>query len=164
MADKMSPEARSALMSRVRSKDTAPERMVRSLLHRMGYRFRIHQRSLPGTPDIMLRRHRTAIFVHGCFWHGHEGCRRSRLPETRRDFWEAKISRNIGRDSEAVAGLERLGIRVLVLWECELRNVESVRATLHRHFDDGAVEDGAQIEDGRPGNHAAGTAEAPERV
>lgn len=148
MADKMSPEARSALMSRVRSKDTQPEHVVRRLLHGMGYRFRIHQRSLPGTPDIVLRRHRTAIFVHGCFWHGHEGCRRARLPETRRDFWEAKISRNIARDSEAISELERLGFRVLVLWECELKNTESLRWLLRHHFEDGVVKDGAQIEDG----------------
>ena len=151
MADKMSPEARSALMGKVRSKNTAPERLVRSVLHRMGYRFRIHQRTMPGTPDIVLRRHRTAIFVHGCFWHGHEGCRRSRLPQTRRDFWEAKINRNIARDSDAVAELERLGFRVLVLWECGLKDVESVRAALRSHFDVETVVDGAQIENGRPG-------------
>ncbi len=156
MADKMSPEARSALMSRVRSKDTKPEHVVRRLLHGMGYRFRIHQRLLPGTPDIVLRRHRTAIFVHGCFWHGHEGCRRARLPETRRDFWEAKISRNITRDSEATVELEKLGFRVLVLWECELKNAELLRSVLRRHFEDGAVADGAQIEDGRPGDDPSG--------
>ena len=150
MADRISPAARSALMSRVRSKNTKPELLVRSVLHRMGYRFRIHQRNLPGTPDIVLRRHSTAIFVHGCFWHGHAGCKRAGLPETRRDFWETKISRNIDRDSVAIAALERLGFRVLVLWECELKNVESVRQSLRGHFDEKATADGAEITNGRP--------------
>jgi DNA mismatch endonuclease, patch repair protein len=150
MVDRISTAARSALMSRVRGKNTKPELLVRSLLHRMGYRFRIHQKKLPGTPDIVLRRHSTAVFVHGCFWHGHAGCSRARLPETRRDFWESKISRNIARDSDAAAALERLGFRVLVLWECELKDVEPVRETLRGHFDEKAMPDGAEIEDGRP--------------
>lgn len=131
-------------MSRVRGKNTKPERSVRSLLHRAGFRFRIHKRDLPGTPDIVLKRHRAAIFVHGCFWHGHEGCRRSKLPETKTDFWRTKIDRNIERDSAAVDALERLGYRVLVLWECEIRNREEVRARVLRFLSGGAG-DGEEV-------------------
>ena len=147
MVDRLSPAQRSALMSRVRGKDTAPELKVRRLLHQLGYRFRLHQRNLPGSPEIVVKRHRTAIFVHGCFWHGHEGCRRSQLPETRRDFWEAKINRNIERDSRAAAELGSLGLRVLVLWECELKNQDVLRSVLMQHFDEKAKDDGPEIAD-----------------
>jgi len=145
MTDKLTAEARSALMSRVRNKNTKPELVVRSILHRMGFRFRIHQRTLPGTPDIVLARHRTAIFVHGCFWHSHANCRRGRLPTSRSDFWEAKIRRNIERDSVAEAALDSLGYRVLVLWECEVKDEESVRGKLRRHFGEKAVLHGAAV-------------------
>jgi DNA mismatch endonuclease (patch repair protein) len=102
MADVFSPEKRSAVMASIRSKDTGPQLLVRRLLHGMGYRFRLHRRDLPGTPDLVLPGRRKAIFVHGCFWHGHEGCRLATSPATRREFWEAKISANRRRDvSEA---------------------------------------------------------------
>ncbi|MGC4250570.1 MAG: very short patch repair endonuclease [Sphingobium sp.] len=122
MADRITPEARSANMSRVPNKNTKPELKVRSTLHRAGYRFRLHGRTLPGSPDIVLPKYRTAIFVHGCFWHGHEGCRRSKLPATRTDFWAAKISRNKERDCDAEQELIALGYHVVTLWECELRS------------------------------------------
>ena len=122
MADRLSPEARSANMSRVGNKNTKPELLVRRILHRAGYRFRLHRSDLPGSPDVVLPRWRTAVFVHGCFWHGHEGCRRSKLPSTRTDFWQTKVERNQERDGIAKKGLERLGYKVVTLWECELKN------------------------------------------
>jgi DNA mismatch endonuclease (patch repair protein) len=126
VVDQLSPQARSANMSRVRSKDTQPELRVRRLLHRAGYRFRLHRRDLPGSPDIVLPRYRTAIFVHGCFWHGHEGCRRSKLPATRTDFWRAKIDRNRTRDEANARALGSLGYQVVTLWECELRSDQQI--------------------------------------
>ena len=122
MADRLSPEARSANMSRVGNKNTKPELLVRRILHRAGYRFRLHRSDLPGSPDVVLPRWRTAVFVHGCFWHGHEGCRRSKLPSTRTEFWQTKVERNQERDGIAKEGLEKLGYKVVTLWECELKN------------------------------------------
>lgn len=122
MADVFSTEQRSRIMSNVRNKDTEPERVVRSLLHRMGYRFRLQRRDLPGKPDIVLPRYRIAIFVHGCFWHRHEGCRRASTPATRTDFWETKFAANRERDAAAATALADLGWRVVVIWECTTRN------------------------------------------
>lgn len=109
-------------MARVRNKDTAPELRVRKVLHRAGYRFRVHRKDLPGTPDIVLPRHKLAIFVHGCFWHGHQNCRRARLPETRAAFWQEKITRNKARDARVQALLADLGYRVLTIWGCEVKD------------------------------------------
>lgn len=148
MADHLTPAQRSQLMSRVRSKSTQPEMLVRQLLYRLGYRFRIHVRALPGTPDIVLRKHGLVIFVHGCFWHGHSGCPRSNLPKTRKSFWEAKIHRNIERDSVAATRLGELGFRVLALWECELKDLDALAVKLAEHLPPKAHNDGAQIENG----------------
>jgi DNA mismatch endonuclease (patch repair protein) len=123
MADNRSPESRSALMSRIASKNTAPELRVRKLLHSLGYRFRLHRRDLPGTPDIVLPSRHAAIFVHGCFWHAH-GCRIGRPPRTNVEFWTAKRERNVARDQENRAALEALGWRVLEVWQCETRDLE----------------------------------------
>ena len=120
MVDQLSPTARSENMRKVRNRDTAPELRVRRLLHSAGYRFRLQRRDLPGTPDLYLPRYRLAIFVHGCFWHGHAGCRRARLPTTRPEFWAAKIERNKQRDAAALQGLEAANIQTLTLWACEL--------------------------------------------
>ncbi|MDG5974849.1 DNA mismatch endonuclease vsr [Hydrogenophaga taeniospiralis CCUG 15921] len=109
------------MMSGIRSRNTVPEIRVRRLLHRQGYRFRLHRGDLPGTPDIVLPSRRIAIFVHGCFWHLHQGCRLARVPGTREDFWRAKLTRNRERDEAAIAKLRALGWRVLVVWECYLR-------------------------------------------
>lgn len=123
-------QARSRNMSRIRGRNTGPELRVRSLLHRAGYRFRLHGNDLPGSPDIVLPRYRTAIFVHGCFWHRHTCRKGTSLPKTRREFWQDKLARNRDRD-EAVRGrIEDLGWRVIVVWECELRNPERVIARL----------------------------------
>lgn len=118
-------------MRAVRSRDTKPELRVRSVLHRAGYRFRVHRRDLPGSPDIVLPKYRTVIFVHGCFWHGHEGCRRATLPSTRAGFWREKIERNIARDAAAEAALHHLGYRTVTLWECELNSA----AFILKHVD-----------------------------
>ena len=110
-------------MSRIRSKDTTPEKTVRSLLHRMGYRFRLHRNGLPGKPDIVLRKYRTVIFVHGCFWHRHEGCKGCTTPKTNIGFWQDKFSKNVERDRQAQAALREDGWRVLVVWECEVKDL-----------------------------------------
>ena len=122
MAEKINPETRSRMMAGIRGKDTRPEMTVRSYLHRIGFRFRLHRRSMPGSPDLVLPRWNAAIFVHGCFWHGHSGCRYFRLPKTRKVFWEAKINANTVRDVAAVLALSESGWRVAVVWECALRN------------------------------------------
>lgn len=108
-------------MARIGSKNTAPELVVRRLLHEMGYRFRLHRRDLPGTPDIVLPKHRKAIFVHGCFWHAH-GCRIGRPPKSRPEFWEPKLARNVRRDAEKNEALQAAGWDVLTVWQCEIKN------------------------------------------
>lgn len=117
-------------MGRIGQKNTAPEIVCRRLLHAMGYRFRLHVRALPGTPDIVLKRHRKVVLVHGCFWHGHQGCKRATIPETRHDWWAAKIARNRERDAAAVAALQGQGWDVLVVWQCQTRDLEQLRSTL----------------------------------
>ena len=111
--------ARSALMGRVPGKNTKPELVVRREAHALGYRFRLHRKDLPGTPDLVFPRLRKALFVHGCFWHRHEGCSRTTTPKTRAAYWQEKFERNVQRDRRNVAMLEALGWKVLVIWECE---------------------------------------------
>ena len=121
MADVHSKETRSYNMSRIKGKNTKPEMLVRKFLHAHGYRYRLHDKKLPGKPDIVLPKYKTVIFVHGCFWHGH-GCPRGhRTPETRRLYWEEKIARNRNRDARQLRELQNLGYEVLIIWECELR-------------------------------------------
>jgi DNA mismatch endonuclease (patch repair protein) len=125
------PETRSYNMSRIRGKDTKPEVRLRSLLHRAGFRFRIHKVDLPGKPDIVLTRYKTVVFVHGCFWHRHENCKYCTTPRTRHEFWSKKFSSTIERDRIQHEQLEQAGWRVLVVWECELRqDAESVLVRL----------------------------------
>lgn len=119
MTDHLSARARSELMSRIRGKDTKPEMLVRRLVHSMGYRYRLHARELPGRPDLVFRPRRKAIFVHGCFWHRHEGCSRNTMPAIRQDFWRRKLNGNAQRDRRNEAVLQENGWRVLVIWECE---------------------------------------------
>lgn len=119
-------------MRAVRKKDTKPELAVRRLLYAMSFRFRLHRRDLPGSPDIVLPRYRAAIFVHGCFWHRHDGCRHANLPRSRPEYWLPKLARNVERDRAALAALEAAGWRVLVLWECELRDGDWLREQLLR--------------------------------
>ncbi len=127
MAERLTKERRSWNMSRIRSRDTRPEILVRSLLHRMGFRFRLHVRALPGRPDIVLPHHRTVIFVHGCFWHQHQGCVDGKRPATRTGYWEPKLARNVTRDTEHRAVLRALGWKVIVIWECEALRPEVLR-------------------------------------
>lgn len=121
---------RSALMSRIRSKNTNPEVTVRRMLHARGLRFRLHRRDLPGKPDIVFPRHRLAILVHGCFWHQHEGCRLASKPKSRIEYWTPKLSGNVRRDLKAQAALRALGWRVEIIWECEARSAKAIDARL----------------------------------
>jgi DNA mismatch endonuclease (patch repair protein) len=121
---------RSAIMRSVRQKDTLPELQVRRLVHSMGFRFRLHRKDLPGTPDLVFPRHKKVIFVHGCFWHSHYGCKRATVPQTRNDFWTAKFARNRERDEKAVAALSLQGWKSLVIWECEAKNASTLAGLL----------------------------------
>jgi DNA mismatch endonuclease (patch repair protein) len=123
MTDVFTKSKRSEVMSRIKGRNTKPELAVRSLLHRMGYRFRLHRADLPGKPDIVLPRYQTLIFVHGCFWHRHKGCRFAYTPKTRMDFWLKKLESNVIRDIHVKSDLELLGWRVIIVWQCELRDL-----------------------------------------
>jgi DNA mismatch endonuclease, patch repair protein len=126
------------MMALVKGKDTSPEKKVRSIVHRMGYRFRLHRKDLPGKPDIVLPRHKKVIFVHGCFWHGHEGCPRSHRPTTNTEFWDSKLDHNMKRDRSNQKRLKEMGWNVLVVWECQLKNIERVIATIERFIKNNA--------------------------
>lgn len=130
MTDTLTPEARSRLMARIRGKNTRPELAVRSLAHRLGYRFRLHRRDLPGTPDLVFPGRRKVVFVHGCFWHRHSGCKRAAMPTDRQTYWQAKFDGNVERDIRKEIQLMAAGWEVLVIWECEIRNVEDVAPRL----------------------------------
>ena len=122
--DSLSPEHRSWNMSRIKSRDTKPELIVRSFLHHKGYRFRLHRKDLPGKPDIVLPRFQKIIFVHGCFWHRHAGCRYAYNPKSRVEFWEKKFQQNIIRDKNVQEALVQLGWQVYVIWECETKKLD----------------------------------------
>ncbi|QOZ77970.1 very short patch repair endonuclease [Bradyrhizobium sp. CCBAU 53351] len=124
--DRMTTEQRSRVMSRVRGRDTAPEMTVRRIAHALGLRFRLHRRDLPGTPDLVFPKSRTAVFVHGCFWHRHPGCSRASMPQTRIEFWRSKLAGNVVRDRAASAALKKAGWKVAVVWECEVKNPDKV--------------------------------------
>ncbi|MES2042781.1 MAG: very short patch repair endonuclease [Pseudomonadota bacterium] len=126
---------RSKIMRAVRRAHTGPEVAVRKLLHGLGLRFTLQRRDLPGTPDIVLPRYKTAIFVHGCFWHRHMGCSRTTMPKNRADFWREKFDRNVARDREKERALIALGWRVLTVWECEMRQPEALKDKLRNAFD-----------------------------
>lgn len=128
--DHLSTEARSENMRRILSRNTEPEKAVRRLLHGLGFRFRLHQQDLPGCPDIVLPKWGTVIFVHGCFWHMHPGCKRARVPRSAGPYWIEKLERNIRRDKHVCSELKRLGWKVLIVWECELRDHENLRRKL----------------------------------
>jgi len=130
--DKLSADRRSENMRRIRSADMKPEMMVRRLAHKLGYRFRLRRKDLPGKPDLVFVGRRKAVFVHGCFWHQHRRCREGRLPKSNRAYWKPKLIRNVKRDAAAIAQLTRAGWRVLVVWECETKEAESVRRRLRK--------------------------------
>lgn len=131
----MTPEQRSRCMAAIKSNDTKPEMLVRRYLHANGFRYGLHNKKLPGSPDIVLRRFKTVIFVHGCFWHGHEDCKYYRLPKSNVDFWQSKIDRNRARDKRDIEALRKLGWRVIVIWECELKTVGLRNRTLQQLVD-----------------------------
>lgn len=132
MIDIVSPATRSRMMSGIKGKNSAPEMRVRHLLFAAGFRYRLHRRDLPGTPDIVMPGRRVAIFVHGCFWHAHEGCKYAKLPATRPEFWASKLRLNAERDRRAVDQLMASGWRVLCVWECATRSQESVTSLSER--------------------------------
>ena len=133
--DIMSPEQRSRCMAAVKGKNTKPELIVRRYLFSRALRFRLHDRKMPGSPDVVLPKYRTVVFINGCFWYGHEGCKYFRLPKTNSEFWESKISRNVSRDSEVVNKLEKLGWTVIRIWECELKNKHNQGAILQELYE-----------------------------
>jgi len=125
MTDVVSPEKRSRMMSGIKGKNSLPEMLVRQSLFAMGFRFRLHRRDLPGTPDIVMPSRKVAVFVHGCFWHAHQGCRYAKTPSTRTEFWTSKLRANVERDQRAVEKLAEMGWRVLNVWECATRDPTS---------------------------------------
>jgi DNA mismatch endonuclease (patch repair protein) len=137
MVDVFSRRKRSQIMRKIGPKDSAPERRIRSIVHGLGYRFRLHDCGLPGTPDIVLPRHRKVIFMHSCFFHGHRGCSRATTPSTRRAFWERKIEGNARRDRASRRKLKRLGWGCLVVWQCEIRKgtEDRLRARIRRFLE-----------------------------
>jgi len=133
--DRLSLDHRSWNMSRIMGKNTLPEKSVRSLLHSLGYRFRLHRKNLPGRPDVVLPRFQAAIFVHGCFWHRHERCKYAYTPKTRVEFWQRKFDENVARDKSALNSLQKRGWRVLVLWECQISDKKALAKRLIRFLD-----------------------------
>ena len=124
--DVFTPEKRSLIMARIKGKNTRPEKRVRSLLHAMGYRFRLHRKDLPGTPDIVLPKYGAVVFVHGCFWHQHPGCKRASIPTSNEEFWQKKLAANKRRDALVEKELNDRGWKVIIIWECELKNPDSL--------------------------------------
>ncbi len=129
MVDIVDPGTRSRMMSAIKAKDTSPELILRHALHKRGFRYRLHDKRLPGRPDIILQRHRAVIFVHGCFWHRHEGCRYASTPSTRPEFWQEKFKSNSERDERTVAALGDRNLRVAIVWECRLRSKDISEVT-----------------------------------
>lgn len=136
--DIWSKEKRSEVMSRILSKDTKPEKLVRSMLHSMGYRFRIHIKDLPGKPDVVLKKYNAIIFVHGCFWHLHDACREGRIPSTRKEYWSDKLLKNKARDEKHMRKLRRLGWKVMRVWECQVeKKPEKVMKRINKFLNNG---------------------------
>jgi len=136
MADVLTPEQRRRCMAAIRGKDTKPEMIVRSLVHRMGYRFRLHRRDLPGNPDLVFPGRGKVIFVHGCFWHQHPGCRYAARPATRPEFWAAKLDGNRERDERLRRELEERSWDVMVVWECQTRDIERLEQRIRSYLED----------------------------
>jgi len=130
MVDIFTTDKRSEIMSRIKNRDTAPEIKVRSIIHRMGYRFRLHRKDLPGNPDIVFPKHKKIIFVNGCFWHGHKNCIRSKRPSSNKNFWDQKIDKNITRDKNIRKALNKSGWKVLVIWQCEINDINKLEVKI----------------------------------
>jgi DNA mismatch endonuclease (patch repair protein) len=125
--DTVTPEHRSKIMSKIKGKDTKPEMVVRSVCHEIGLRYRLHRKDLPGTPDLVFPKHRLCIFVHGCFWHRHPGCKYAYTPKSRLDFWLPKLAKNVERDLTAQQALHALGWKVVIVWECHTKDRKILR-------------------------------------
>ncbi|MFG1481187.1 DNA mismatch endonuclease Vsr [Xanthobacter sp. V4C-4] len=134
MMDIIDKEARSRLMSRIRGKDTNPEMIVRRIAHRLGFRFRLHRKDLPGSPDLVFPGRKKVVFVHGCYWHRHPGCRLAYEPKSNVEFWTAKFAANVARDQNAIAKLHAQSWDTLVIWECEAKDSELVTSRLSAHL------------------------------
>ncbi len=134
MADRISPSRRSWNMSRIKGKNTGPEIIVRSQLHRMGFRFRLHRKDLPGRPDIVLPRYRTAVLVHGCFWHRHRNCKYAYNPKSRKEFWKKKFQGNVERDKRNLRELSSFGWRTVVIWECQTADPAKLQRLIRKSF------------------------------
>lgn len=134
MADIVSRSKRKEMMSSVKQRHTKPEITVRKLLHRLGYRFRLHDKKLPGTPDIVLPKYKSVIFVHGCFWHQHENCRKARRPTSNVEFWNEKLDKNIERDSRKESELKNTGWKVLTIWDCEIKYEETLIGKIKKNL------------------------------
>ena len=134
MVDRISKDRRSRNMSKIRGKNTRPEICVRSALHQMGYRFRLHRKDLPGKPDIVLAKHKVAIMVHGCFWHQHKNCRNATMPKSRVEFWKEKFQKNAARDRQVEQQLKELDWEINTVWECQTKNSESLNVLLKSFF------------------------------
>lgn len=132
MTDSISKARRSANMRAVPSRNTRPEILVRRMAHSLGFRFRLHRPNLPGKPDIAFPAQQKAIFVHGCFWHQHKGCKRATVPKSNRGFWRLKLARNVARDAMQLAAIRKRGWRALVVWECEIKNERRLAAKMRR--------------------------------
>jgi DNA mismatch endonuclease (patch repair protein) len=135
--DHINPSRRSWLMSRVKAKGTTPEMRVRRAAHALGFRFRLHQRKLPGSPDLVFPKLNSLIFVHGCFWHRHSNCSKASMPQTRQEFWNDKFQRNVARDALVQEKLQELGWRVLVIWECQTKEPRKLRSKLRNFLKQG---------------------------
>lgn len=133
-ADIVSPEHRSKIMSKIRGKNTKPEMVVRSLCHEMGFRFCLHRRDLPGTPDLVFPKHGLCMFVHGCFWHRHPDCKYAYMPKSRVDFWQNKLAKNVERDLKTQQALINMGWRVVTIWECHTKNRDLLRLEIQNAF------------------------------
>lgn len=136
MADVHTKEQRSYNMSRIKAKNTKPEMLVRKFLHANGFRYRLHDKQLPGKPDIVLPKYKTVIFVHGCFWHGHADCKYFKMPKTRTQWWADKITRNKSNDEKATKALKKIGWKTITIWECNLKSpsLETTLKTLLQSF------------------------------
>lgn len=145
MVDVVDPATRSRMMAGIRAKNTKPELLVRSYLHGRGLRFRLHVKTLPGKPDIVLPKYRAIVFVHGCFWHHHQGCKYAYVPNSRPDFWMQKLSQNAVRDREKANMLIKSGWRVFTVWECELRKDPPRLDALYNEITQGTIDDATHV-------------------
>ncbi len=132
MVDHLTKNARSWNMSRIRSKDTKPEKIVRSMLHRIGYRFRLHRKDLPGKPDIVLPKYKTVIFIHGCFWHRHKGCKRCTTPSTNQKYWIPKLEHNVVKDKTNQKVIKKSGWKPIIIWECETKDLVKLSKKINK--------------------------------